>query len=654
MLSTKLVSLVLLAAAVNAEYWIFGGLKPIVTTRLDPVISPNEVSSHVHSVVGASRFKSVYDPVDLLQSNCTTVPVQPDKSNYWAPQLYHQDQQTGQFTPIPTSFNIYYLVRPGPGNAAVKAFPPGLRMVAGNTNRRTYNASSFADQAIDFVCMDFTTDHAGDPDWDERPSFFDHNCPDGLRAQVFFPSCWDGVNLDAPDHQSHMAYPIQNFNDGDCPDTHPVHLVSLFYEMITSVDKFDYWGPGTWVLANGDTTGLGHHGDFTNGWDVDLLQDAIDHCPDANGNVMDCPALAAAFDQQSADACVLETQIVNEEVGLHGPLDELAGCNPLWNGTTGPRPSCAANLTIPALVPVQTSLPTNWTEIGCVAEGPNGRALTGASTTSPTMTRATCVSFCQEKGFGLAGVEYSDECYCDNEMRNAATNTTVMWNECTNHCAGNVNEICGGPNRLTLMFTSNPPSLPTQGLPAGWTALGCLSDNSTRALTGYGFSSNQMTIDSCLSTCASHGLPLAGIEYGSECYCGASFENGLGTPIDEATCSMGCSGDSSSTCGGSWALTAFRSKNTSGVAPSSTSAPSISVFSSATSAPPTSSSSDSELSAAISSSSDAPPTTFSGATSSSLFSASFAGTSAADSSSSAASLSSAAGPARRYYSPRRL
>ncbi len=28
-----------------------------------------------------------------------------------------------------------------------------VRMVAGNTNRRTYNASSFADQAIDFVCM---------------------------------------------------------------------------------------------------------------------------------------------------------------------------------------------------------------------------------------------------------------------------------------------------------------------------------------------------------------------------------------------------------------------------------------------------------------------------------------------------------------------
>ena len=46
-----------------------------------------QIGSHVHSVVGASRFKSVYDPDDLVQSNCTTIPVQPDKSNYWAVSL---------------------------------------------------------------------------------------------------------------------------------------------------------------------------------------------------------------------------------------------------------------------------------------------------------------------------------------------------------------------------------------------------------------------------------------------------------------------------------------------------------------------------------------------------------------------------------------
>lgn len=44
-------------------------------------------------------------------------------------------------------------------------------------------------------------------------------------------SQWDGKNLYKPD-QSHMAYPIENFQGGDCPSTHPVHLVSLFYEWV--------------------------------------------------------------------------------------------------------------------------------------------------------------------------------------------------------------------------------------------------------------------------------------------------------------------------------------------------------------------------------------------------------------------------------------
>ncbi|KAM5541685.1 hypothetical protein V8D89_004666 [Ganoderma adspersum] len=558
---TSLWSLIALAGTVNAEHWIFGATRPIVATRLDPVIMPNQIGPHVHSVVGASRFKSVYDPDDLVQSNCTTIPVQPDKSNYWAPQLYHQDQESGLFTPMPTSFNIYYLMRPGPKNESIKAFPPGLRMVAGDTNRRSYNSSDFAQQAVSFVCLDDSDAHATDPDWAERPNFFDHNCPIGMRAQVFFPSCWDGVNLDSPDHKSHMAYPVQAYNTGDCPDTHPVHLVSLFYEMLVSVGQFDYWGNGTWVFANGDTTGYGHHGDFTNGWDVELLQEAIDTCTQAQGNVLDCPPLAAAIDQASADACVLETDIVDEDTGFSAPIAVLPGCNPLWNGT-GARPTCSG-LPVAELISVQTPLPTNWSEIGCIEEGASGRALTGASTTSPNMTRAACAAFCAGKGFALAGVEYSDECYCDDELRNGASNATVLWNECPNRCAGNTNEICGGPMRLTLLVTSNLPPPPSDTvLPAGWSSVGCVSDNSARALTGFSVTNDQMTYDSCISTCSAQGYSMAGIEYGSECYCGHSFENGAGVALDPSSCSMDCAGDSAATCGGSWALTAFQSNVT--------------------------------------------------------------------------------------------
>lgn len=40
-----------------------------------------------------------------------------------------------------------------------------------------------------------------------------------------------------------------------------MHLPGLFYEFVYSVDKFPFNAEGpTWVLANGDTTGLGMHG----------------------------------------------------------------------------------------------------------------------------------------------------------------------------------------------------------------------------------------------------------------------------------------------------------------------------------------------------------------------------------------------------------
>ncbi|KAI0353830.1 WSC-domain-containing protein [Trametes cingulata] len=439
---TRVLSFVALAAVANA-YWTFGATQLIIQTRLDSIVNPDSIGTHVHAIVGASGFSNHYDPDELMKSNCTTIPVQPDLSNYWAPQMYHRDKDTGEFVAMPTAFNIYYLPRPGPKNETIKAFPKGLRMLAGDTNRRTFNASSHADQAITYVCL--TND--GSPQTNAMPT---QACPGGLRAQVFFPSCWDGVNLDSPDHKSHMAYPIQNFDSGDCPDTHPVHLISLFYEMGVSVQDFEFHGNGTWVLANGDTTGYGLHADFQNGWDVDLLQAAIDQCSGASGNVFDCAPLAAVYDRDAANACVFQGQLVNEDIGLNGPIPALPGCNPVF-GDNNPKSATNCGKAAPALVPAQSALPGGWTEVGCIAEGTSGRALSALSMSAPNMTKGVCAAFCASHNFTLAGAEFSDECYCDDAFRNGADGQLVDWTECANRCAGNDNEICGGASRLSLM-----------------------------------------------------------------------------------------------------------------------------------------------------------------------------------------------------------
>jgi hypothetical protein len=50
--------------------------------------------------------------------------------------------------------------------------------------------------------------------------------------------CWDGVNLDSPDHKSHVAYPTAgpatfsgSSTGGACPSTHPVKIPQLMLEV---------------------------------------------------------------------------------------------------------------------------------------------------------------------------------------------------------------------------------------------------------------------------------------------------------------------------------------------------------------------------------------------------------------------------------------
>jgi hypothetical protein len=94
------------------------------------------------------------------------------------------------------------------------------------------------------------------------------------KRQVTFPTCWDGVNIDSPDHQSHVSYAVIPFEPygepavsrpytpaldrGKCPDTHPVHLPQVMYEVIfdTTAFKDEEWpaenGTQPFVFSMGD------------------------------------------------------------------------------------------------------------------------------------------------------------------------------------------------------------------------------------------------------------------------------------------------------------------------------------------------------------------------------------------------------------------
>ena len=60
----------------------------------------------------------------------------------------------------------------------------------------------------------------------------------------------------------------------------------------------------------------------------------------------------------------------------------------------------------------------SWKYIGCQSEI-QGRILRGASySENKKMTIESCMDYCTKNNFGLAGLEYGEQCYCANVVSN--------------------------------------------------------------------------------------------------------------------------------------------------------------------------------------------------------------------------------------------
>ena len=242
----------------------------------------------------------------------------------------------------------YYLLFKNEGEK-LEAFPPGFQMLAGDTLQRNFTLSfpdrekstwtshpeettqkNLALKALGFNCLNYGRQPEASMYRHFMPDkeYLDENCPDGIRAELFFPSCWNG-ETDSPNHQDHVAYP-DLVNGGSCPKGFERRLPSLFYETIWDTNKFK-GKKGQFVWSNGDPTGYGYHGDFITGWEEEFLQKAVDECTNQSGNIEDCPI----FDIQSeADArkCTFEVPEVLKSDDCEGPAAGLCGNVAVQNG----------------------------------------------------------------------------------------------------------------------------------------------------------------------------------------------------------------------------------------------------------------------------------------------------------------------------------
>ena len=106
------------------------------------------------------------------------------------------------------------------------------------------------------------------------------------------------------------------------------------------------------------------------------------------------------------------------------------------------------------------------------------------------------------------------------------------------------------------LTSSLSKSSPTSTLNS-WAYLGCAYETSPRALPATSTASSNMTIPLCQAFCLSQAppLPLAGLEYARECYCGTSLQHN--STLGQSGCSTPCVGNGSQICGGSDRLSVY-------------------------------------------------------------------------------------------------
>ena len=241
----------------------------------DPIVAPGLIGGHLHTFMGNTGTNSKSTATSIATSgNSTCAGGTLNRSSYWFPTVV----DTADGTPLsPVGSLIYY--KQGyhyVTSESIKAFPAGLRMVAGDAA-----ASSWQGSGVNaYTC------------WKPDGSYSTHqnipaDCPTGstLTIAIIFPQCWDGVNLDSPDHKSHMAYPVFG-----CPASHPVPLTNITMNInyrVTSPNGTSRWRLSSDNYDKSLPGGYSSHADWFNGWNPGTLATWTSRCITAS---MDCHA----------------------------------------------------------------------------------------------------------------------------------------------------------------------------------------------------------------------------------------------------------------------------------------------------------------------------------------------------------------------------
>ena len=213
--------------------------------------------SHLHEFFGNTSTDAHSTWLSLRRAG-TTCNNKADKAAYWMPALY----KNGTVVRAVAGHFYYRGVHRNLG--LVKAFPPGLKIIAGNMHAMKTQST----RVVAWSCQG--SSGTG------QATIRDCGAGGRVKALIKFPSCWDGRRKDSPNHKSHMAYATR-LGGGlrGCPRKHPVPVPEL-----TMAISFPIRNGSGVKLASGPFYTL--HADFFNAWNQTVLKKLIQNCIRAN------------------------------------------------------------------------------------------------------------------------------------------------------------------------------------------------------------------------------------------------------------------------------------------------------------------------------------------------------------------------------------
>jgi hypothetical protein len=245
----------------------------------DPIMYPGQPGkSHLHQFYG-NTGANAYSTYDSLRTSGDSTCMDPlNRSAYWIPALIGRDGTVRK----PDYVQVYYKRYPasswqctsGKVGIACVAQPNGFRWIEG---RNMMNLSAPKTGNVRFFCDNNSGDH--DNLTDAAVS-----CPVGnhVFVDIAGPDCWDGKNLDSPDHRSHVAYMVDSHMGYPmCPTTHPYLIPQFNLGTSYTVRAGDDWTQYRYssdAMTPTEKAGATFHADLFDGWKKETKARWTDGC----------------------------------------------------------------------------------------------------------------------------------------------------------------------------------------------------------------------------------------------------------------------------------------------------------------------------------------------------------------------------------------